>query len=35
VCGRIDAVRPVADILADIKREFFEVIEAMHKQYVR
>jgi enoyl-[acyl-carrier protein] reductase II len=35
VCGRIDAVRPVADILADIKREFFEVVEGMHKQYVR
>ena len=34
VCGRIDAVRPVADILADIKREFFEVVESMHKQYV-
>ena len=35
VCGRIDAVRPVADILGDIKREFFEVVDGMHKQYVR
>jgi enoyl-[acyl-carrier protein] reductase II len=35
VCGRIDAVRPVAEILADIRREFFDVVEQMHAQYVR
>jgi enoyl-[acyl-carrier protein] reductase II len=33
VCGRIDAVRPVAEILADIRREFFDVVEQMHAQY--
>lgn len=34
VCGRIDEVRPVADILHDIRREFFEVIGGLHSQYV-
>lgn len=33
VCGRIDAVRPVADIIADIKAEFFETIGQLEKQY--
>jgi enoyl-[acyl-carrier protein] reductase II len=33
VCGRIDAVRPVADILRDIRREFFDVIGQLHRQY--
>lgn len=33
VCGRIDSVRPVADILEDVKREFFETIESLAKQY--
>ncbi len=34
VCGRIDEVRPVADIIADIKREFFETIDSMAVQYL-
>ena len=34
VCGRIDEVRPVADIIADIKREFFETIDSMAAQYL-
>jgi hypothetical protein len=34
VCGRIDAVRPVAEILADIRREFFEVIARLNAQYI-
>jgi len=34
VCGRIDAVRPVADILADIRREFFEAVEGLATRYL-
>ena len=34
VCGRIDEVRPVADIIADIKREFFETIDEMSGRYL-
>ena len=34
VCGRIDEVRPVADIIADIKQEFFETIESMSGHYL-
>jgi len=34
VAGRIDEVRPVADILADIKREFFETLDSMAAQYL-
>ena len=34
VCGRIDEVRPVADIIADIKQEFFETIDGMAGQYL-
>ncbi len=34
VCGRIDAVRPVSDILADIRREFFETLDAMAGRYL-
>jgi enoyl-[acyl-carrier protein] reductase II len=34
VCGRIDAVRPVRDIIDDIKREFFETVEAMAARYL-
>ncbi len=33
VAGRIDEVRPVADILADIRREFFEVIGTLGARY--
>ena len=34
VCGRIDAVRPVADILADVRSEFFDVVGGMANQYL-
>ena len=34
VCGRIDAVRPVAEILAEIKSEFFETVSAMSERYL-
>jgi enoyl-[acyl-carrier protein] reductase II len=35
VCGRINAVRPVADILDEIAQEFFATIEKLHAQYPR
>ena len=34
VCGRIDAVRPVAEILAEVEREFFETIGEMAERYL-
>lgn len=34
VCGRIESVRPVAEILDDVKREFFETLEQMSKRYL-
>jgi enoyl-[acyl-carrier protein] reductase II len=34
VCGRIDAVRPVRDILEDVRREFFETLETMSSRYL-
>ena len=33
VAGRIDAVRPVADIIGDMKREFFETIGQLSSTY--
>ena len=33
VCGRIDAVKPVRQIVEEIRREFFEVVEALHQSY--
>jgi enoyl-[acyl-carrier protein] reductase II len=33
VCGRIDAVRPVADILAEICSEFFDTIDDLARTY--
>jgi len=35
VCGRIDAVKPVKQIIEEIRREFFEVVEALHTSYPR
>jgi len=35
VAGRIEAVRPVADILRDTVHEFFTTVEALGKQYGR
>ena len=34
VCGRIDAVRAVADILAEVRAEFFDVVGGMAAQYL-
>lgn len=34
VCGRIDAVRPVADILADVRDEFFRTLDDMARRYL-
>jgi enoyl-[acyl-carrier protein] reductase II len=34
VCGRIDSVRPVRDIIEDVKREFFETVGAMAQRYL-
>lgn len=34
VCGRIDSVRPVAEIIEEVKREFFETLSAMSGQYL-
>lgn len=33
VAGRIDSVRPVADIIADVKQEFFATVGDLAKQY--
>ena len=35
VAGRIDAVRPVADIIQETVKEFFEVLESLHGEYCR
>jgi len=34
VCGRIDAVRPVAEIIEEVKREFFETIAGLSNGYL-
>jgi enoyl-[acyl-carrier protein] reductase II len=33
VCGRIDSVKPVKQIVDEIRREFFEVLEQLQKTY--
>ena len=33
VCGRIDSVRPVAEIIAEVRNEFFQVIGQLSNQY--
>lgn len=33
VCGRIDAVRPVAEIISDIREEFFATVSGLQRQY--
>jgi enoyl-[acyl-carrier protein] reductase II len=35
VAGRIESVRPVADILRDTMNDFFATLEALGKQYAR
>jgi len=34
VAGRIDSVRPVAEIIEEVKREFFETIGGLARQYL-
>ncbi len=34
VCGRIDAVRPVAEVIDEVKAEFFETLSAMSERYL-
>ena len=34
VAGRIDSVRPVAEVIAEVRQEFFAVVDAMAKQYL-
>jgi enoyl-[acyl-carrier protein] reductase II len=34
VCGRIDAVRPVAEIIDEVKEEFFETLRTMSERYL-
>jgi enoyl-[acyl-carrier protein] reductase II len=33
VCGRIDAVKPVRQIVEEIRKEFFEVVESLQRSY--
>jgi len=35
VCGRIESVRPVADIVAEVRSQFFETIGHLHKGYLQ
>ena len=35
VAGRIDAVRPVADVIRETAEEFFEVIDGIADAYLR
>ena len=34
VCGRIDSVRPVAEIIAEVRDEFFKVMGSLSDQYL-
>jgi len=34
VCGRIDSVRPVAEIISEIREQFFEVVGNLSEQYL-
>ena len=34
VCGRIDSVRPVAEIIEEVKQEFFDTVSAMSARYL-
>ena len=34
VAGRIDRVRPVAEVIEEVKKEFFDVVGAMSNQYL-
>ena len=34
VCGRIDSVRPVSEIIEEVKQEFFDTVQAMSGRYL-
>ncbi len=34
VAGRIDSVRPVADVIAEVREEFFAVVDSLARQYL-
>jgi enoyl-[acyl-carrier protein] reductase II len=34
VAGRIDSVRPVAEVISEVRAEFFAVVDSMAKQYL-
>ena len=34
VCGRIDSVRPVAEVIEEVKREFFETLAGLSSSYL-
>ena len=34
VCGRIDSVRPVAEVIAEIREEFFATIDGLQERYL-
>lgn len=33
VCGRIDAIRPVGEIIAEVRQEFFDVVNGLAERY--
>jgi enoyl-[acyl-carrier protein] reductase II len=33
VAGRIDSIRPVAEVIAEVKEQFFDTLSQMSKQY--
>ena len=35
VAGRIDSVRPVAEVIEEVSREFFEVLDLTARQYLQ
>ena len=35
VAGRIDSVRPVAEVIEEVVREFHQVLEGLSERYVR
>jgi hypothetical protein len=34
VAGRIEAVRPVAEVIAEVRKEFFEVVDTLAQEYL-
>ena len=34
VCGRIDSVRPVAEVIAEVREDFFKIVGEMSGQYL-